>query len=196
MEIILAIIFGLLFGFILQRVGAADPQKIIGMLQLTDLHLMKAILLGIGSASILLFAGMATGLIEAANLSVKSLYAGVAFGGALLGLGWAIAGFCPGTGLVATGAGRKDGLFFVLGGLVGAGLYTLMYGGLKAAFPGLYAELFGGSLTLAQTTRYPTLIQGIDGTWVALGLGMLFIAIAWALPQQMRKDRMNSETPG
>ncbi len=48
MNIVLAIILGLLFGFILQKAGAANPQRILGMLRLNDLHLAKVILFAIG----------------------------------------------------------------------------------------------------------------------------------------------------
>ena len=100
MEIILAILLGTLFGFVLHRVGASNPENIINMLRLKDLHLMKAILLAIGVASSILFVGLATGFINPSHISIKASYWGVLVGGMILGTGWAIAGYCPGTGVV------------------------------------------------------------------------------------------------
>jgi hypothetical protein len=175
MTILLAIALGGLFGFVLQRVGAADPQKIVGLLTLTDFHLMKAIMLGIGLASAVLFGGLWLGVIEAGHLSIKTLYAGVAVGGALLGVGWAVAGYCPGTGLVGLGAGRTDALFFVLGGLVGAGLFTLSYGYLASSW--LFAEWLDGKATMASAQT--------NVIW-AIGLGVAFAVIAGLLPSRAR----------
>ena len=89
---------------------------------------MKTIFFAIGISSILLFFLMAVGIIDSGHLSVKSSYVGVIVGGAILGLGFAAAGYCPGTGLAALAEGRKDALFFVGGGLTGALIYTLIYG--------------------------------------------------------------------
>lgn len=184
MDINLAIILGTAFGFVLQRIGAADPDKIIGMLRLTDLHLMKTILTGIGVSSCLLFLGMATGLIDSGHLSVKPMYAGVVAGGMVLGVGWAMAGFCPGTGIVALGSGRKDALFFLLGGLAGAGLLTVLYGPLAKTL--LFQPLFGGAVTVVRTGEYAALIHGINGTLPALVLGAVFILAAVVLPKSLR----------
>lgn len=182
MKIILAIFIGLLFGFVLQKSGAANPQRIIDMLRLKDFHLMKAIFLGIGLSSLLLFTLMTLGVVDNSNLSVKTAYIGVIIGGAILGLGWAISGFCPGTGIVASGAGRKDALFFILGGMVGAFIFMLVYGSLRSTF--IFESLGGGKTTLAETgiEKYTTLIPSIPSIVVAGGIAIIFICIAWKLP--------------
>ncbi|PIE42399.1 MAG: hypothetical protein CSA47_00855 [Gammaproteobacteria bacterium] len=181
--IVLAIILGLLFGFVLQKVGAANPQRIVDMLRLRDFHLMKAILLAIGLSSLFLFIGLTTGYIDVSHISVKSAYIGVIVGGAILGFGWALAGFCPGTGVVAAGAGRKDAWVFIVGGLIGAFLFTLVYGALKAT---VLFDSLGGKVTLAATgnEKYPALLANIPALALAGGIALVFIIIAFLLPSR------------
>lgn len=181
MNIILAIVIGFLFGFILQKIGASNPQKIINMLRLKDFHLMKTILFAIGLSNILLFTLLLFGIVDISHLSIKSSYIGVIVGGGIMGLGWAISGFCPGTGLVALGEGRKDGLSFVLGGMIGALLLTLVYDKIKDTI--LFFDL-GGKMTLAVTNVEGTtaLFPSIFGIFIAGGIGVIFIVIAFILP--------------
>ena len=181
MNLFLAIFLGLFFGFVLQKCGAANPQKIIQMLRLKDFHLMKAILSGIGLSSLFLFIFIAAGWIDNSHISIKASYVGVPIGGAILGIGWAISGFCPGTGVVGAGAGRKDALFFLLGGLIGAFVFMLIYKILKPTF--LFSTL-GGKATLAETgvEKYTTLLPSVPALVVAGGIALLFLLMAWFLP--------------
>ncbi len=181
MSIVFAIILGVFFGFALQRVGATNPQNIINMLRLTDLHLMKAIFFAIGISSTLLFVLMSLGVIDSGHLSVKSSYIGVIVGGGLLGLGFALAGYCPGTSLTALADGRKDALFFVGGGLIGALIYTLVYGSIKDSW--LFNTIAGGKVMLATgSEKFQALLPMMPGSLLAAGIGILFMVIAWKLP--------------
>ena len=101
-----------------------------------------------------------------------------------MGTGWAISGFCPGTGLVAAGAGRKDALPFILGGLVGALIFTLAYGSLKTTF--LFNKIGGGKATLAVANpeKYIALIGSVPGVVVAGAIAGVFILIAFMLPEK------------
>lgn len=153
------------------------------MLRLKDFHLMKVIFLGLGVSSLALFGLMSAGLIDASHLSVKTAYVGVLVGGAIFGLGWAISGYCPGSSVVAIGARRIDALFFVLGGLVGAFAFTLLFESLKQTV--LFDKLFGGKATLVDTgvDKFTALIPSVSSIAVAGGIAILFIIIAVVLPR-------------
>jgi len=86
--------------------------------------------------------------------------------------------------VAALGDGRKDAFFFVLGGLVGAFIYMLIYANIKST--GLFEKILGGKSTLAFTgTSYPALIENISGLAVALTIAVVFAIIAWMLPRSV-----------
>lgn len=187
MEIILAILLGTAFGFALDRAKASNPQKIINMLRLQDFHLMKVILFAIGFSSFVLFILLAFGAIDVSHLSVKSAYIGVILGGAILGVGFAIGGYCPGTCIVAAGRGRKDALFFIIGGLLGALVYMLVFGMIKDS--ALFGEIAGGAVSFAETgnSKYKALIGNLPALAIAGPIALVFMAIAFVLPLRPQK---------
>lgn len=186
MHLILAVLLGTSFGFILHRVGASNPQNIINMLRFKQFHLLKALLLGVSLSGFFLITGLATGLIDAAHLSVKSLNWGVLVGGLLFGIGWALAGYCPGSSIAALADKRKDALFFVLGGIAGAFFYMIIYSVLIPTF--LMKHILGGKVTLAQLPHagYTSIIHGSYGIIVGIGIAILFFLVAWKLPDEKR----------
>jgi uncharacterized membrane protein YedE/YeeE len=115
---------GLLFGFLLSRVGATSYDAISGMFALTDLHLVGVIGLAIAVAAIGFglfrrFGIRARGGAPLA-LAKKPYGPGVIWGGLLFGAGWAIAGTCPGTALAQIGEGRLAGIVTFIGIVLGA----------------------------------------------------------------------------
>ncbi len=182
--LLIALILGGLFGFVLDRIGATNPQKIIQMLNLTDMHLAKTILLGIGISSTLMFAGQMIGVVDPGHMSVKAAHLGVLLGGIILGIGWALSGFCPGTGVAAAGTGRIDALFFVAGGLAGAFAYMLSYDWIKST--GVLQVFHIGKVTLGSVTgsKYQGVIP-LPGEILGIGVGILLIVLACVLPHRL-----------
>jgi hypothetical protein len=188
MTIALAVILGFAFGFVLDRIGATNPNWITRMLNLTNLALMKTILLAIGVGSVLMFGGQMVGLVDVAHMSVKTAYIGVFVGGLLLGTGWALCGYCPGTGVCAAAAGRKDALMFIAGGLLGAAAYMVTYPAWKSS--GLLDKFAGGKVTVGTVpgSKFAGLTE-LPGDVVGIVLGVLFVVVAFVLPQTLRGNR-------
>ena len=184
MEILLAIVIGAAFGAVLDRIGATNPTYIGRMLALTNLNLMKTILLAIGTGSVLMFAGQMIGLVDVGHMSVKAAYVGVFVGGLMLGAGWAASGFCPGTGVCAAASGRKDALFFIAGGLLGAAAYMVTYPALKAS--GMLDDVMGGKTTLGTVpgSKFDGL-TAMSGDIIGILMGLAFIVIAFVLPERI-----------
>lgn len=183
MQIILALLIGGAFGAVLDRIGASNPNVIGRMLNLTNLRLMKAILLAIGTGSVLMFGGQMLGIVDVGHMSVKASYLGVLLGGVLLGFGWALSGFCPGTGVVAAGAGRRDALAFIAGGLLGAAAYMATYPAANSM--GLLDSIAGGKVTLGTVpgSKFEGL-TALPGDVIGIVLGLVFVAIAFILPDR------------
>ena len=183
MEIVLALLIGGAFGAVLDRIGASNPNQIGRMLNLTNLHLMKTILLAIGTGSVLMFGGQMLGLVDVGHMSVKAAYAGVFIGGLLLGFGWALSGYCPGTGVVAAGAGRRDAFAFIAGGLLGAAAYMATYPTVKAT--GLLGPILGGKVTLGTVPGSEFAgLAALPGDIVGIVLGLVFVTVAFVLPDR------------
>lgn len=186
MTILLAIFLGTLFGFVLQKNGVSSTENLNNMLTLKDFSTMKKILTGIGLSSFMAFLALQVGLLDASNFSVKAMNLGVIVGGAIFGLGWGIANYCPGTAVVALGEGKKDALYFVLGGLLGAFVFMLAYDSLVAT--GMFEAMFGGKVSLLETnnSKFDNLIE-INPTIGSLIISSVFVGIALLLPNEKQQ---------
>lgn len=124
----IAFIIGLGFGFALEQAGFSSSRKLAGMFYGYDTTVLKvfftaAIVALIGSQFMSYF-----GLLNLNLVFVNEYYVTAAIiGGVIMGAGFIMGGFCPGTGVSALSIGKIDALFYVLGGLVGAFLFAETY---------------------------------------------------------------------
>lgn len=149
-------LFGLLFGFVLSRVGATDYDAILGMFLLTDLHLMGVIgvavvVLGVGLR--LWRRGAPAG--SAPSIVPKPFKPGLQLGAILFGAGWAVTGACPGTALSQVGEGKVVALFTVAGIFLGSALYRGVGHVLERGLPGKEPPAAMHSLRASGAPRTP-----------------------------------------
>jgi uncharacterized membrane protein YedE/YeeE len=121
-QLVLGFLFGILFGFLLQKGGVAKYEVLMGALLLTDFTVMKIMLSAILVGMIGIFSMHALGLVK---LHVKpTKYAANVIGGLIFGLGFALIGYCPGTGAAALGQGNLDAIPGIAGLMAGSYLYA------------------------------------------------------------------------
>lgn len=127
---ILYIVLGTIFGFVLSRSGAADYNFIQSMFLFRSFQLYGII----GSAVVLTAPGLwlikrrgRTAFGEQVKIELKPLHRGTVVGGLLFGIGWSIAGMCPGPILVNIGEGKIYALAALAGALTGAALLGALY---------------------------------------------------------------------
>jgi hypothetical protein len=172
MTLILGLIIGMAFGAIIQLAGASNYHKILGSLLLKDLDVIKLILMSIAVGTVGIYA---LDLVDMANMSIKPTYVvGIVIAGLIFGVGFAVAGYCPGTCIVASAEGKTDAIVTVLGGLAGVLVYSIVY----PAFRGLIEVTNYGEVTIPSTL-------GINGLWIAVP----FSAILFLLMFKVLKDR-------
>jgi uncharacterized protein len=139
LDLTFAFLIGIGFGFALEQAGFSSSRKLAGMFYGYDTTVIKvfftaAIVALVGSQFLAYF-----GLLDLNKVFVNEYYVGAAIiGGIIMGLGFIMGGFCPGTGLSALSIGKIDAMVFFLGGLTGAFLFAETYPLIKPLANGAY----------------------------------------------------------
>ncbi|MGJ7485661.1 DUF6691 family protein [Variovorax sp. LT2P21] len=130
MQILTSLLAGLVFGLGLLLSGMADPAKVLGFLDLAgawdpSLALVMGGAIAVGLPAFALARRRSQSLLGASMRlpTVRRIDRRLVGGSLLFGIGWGIAGFCPGPALVALGMGLAPALVFVAAMLAGMGLF-------------------------------------------------------------------------
>jgi len=166
------LVAGFFFGFFLEVSGLGSPRKLTAQFTLRDWSVFKVMFVAIvvAAAGLWLFDVLGWLRFDALKIQTTFFWA-MAIGGALLGAGMAIGGYCPGTSVVGLFTGRLDALLFMVGILIGTTLFAANFDSLQ----GLYLAAKGPKgQTLSALTGLPTwlmllLLAGIAMAGFRLG---------------------------
>ena len=133
MTVFASLLAGLVFGLGLIVSGMADPAKVLGFLDLGGAWdpSLAFVMVGAIAVSALAFvvARNRTASFLGATMKLptsRDIDRRLVIGSVLFGIGWGVAGFCPGPGLVALGMGEVKALVFVGAMLLGMGAFELL----------------------------------------------------------------------
>jgi rhodanese-related sulfurtransferase len=133
-----ALVFGTIgfgFGGALELGGFGDTRKLAAQFYLKDLTVLKVMFTAIAVAAVLVAGATGFGLLDMSRVWINPtfLWPGIV-GGLIMGVGFVLGGFCPGTTLVATATLKIDGMVFLLGALVGVWLFGETVGSYETFF--------------------------------------------------------------
>lgn len=145
-NLLIAFIIGLGFGFALEQAGFSSSRKLAGMFYGYDITVLKVFFTAAITAMLGLIFLNYMGWIDMSIVYINQYYIQSAIvGGVIMGAGFIIGGFCPGTSVCAAAIGKIDAMVFIGGSLIG----ILLFGETYSFWEVLYNKSFLGSLKLS-----------------------------------------------
>lgn len=134
-NLLAALLIGIAFGFVLERAGFSTSRKLAGVFYGYDFVVLKVFFTAAFTAALgLLFLNF-FGVFDFENVWMPTTYLyPIIVGGIIMGVGFVMGGFCPGTSICAVATGKIDALAFVGGIAIGVFFYGLTYESLWESF--------------------------------------------------------------
>ncbi|MGD8806024.1 MAG: YeeE/YedE thiosulfate transporter family protein [Chloroflexota bacterium] len=147
------LLIGFAFGFVLESAGFGNSKKLAAQFYFKDMTVLKVMFGAIIVAMLLIFATSAVGLLDYNLVWVNPTYLwpGIV-GGLIMGVGFIVGGFCPGTSLVGAVTGKLDAIAFVLGVVFG----IFLFGETVGSFNLFWNSSYLGRLTIPDWLGLPT----------------------------------------
>ena len=175
-QLILGFGTGIVFGFLLQKGQVTKYDRILGQLLLRDWTVVKIMgtAIVVGAAGVYFLVSR-----DAASLDIwPFLPAGMLIGAVCFGIGLALFGYCPGTGLAASGEGSRDAMAGVAGMLFSACVFVVAYPWLDPIVKSLGDR---GKITFPD-------VLGVS-PWPAIAAVAIAMAVAAVLLERGRQTR-------
>jgi rhodanese-related sulfurtransferase len=159
-------LIGIGFGFVLERAGFGRARNLAAQFYLTDTRVLKVMF----SAIVTALVGMALlaggGVLDLSRITVPETFLWPQLvGGLLLGAGFIISGYCPGTAVVATASGNLDGAVAIAGMMIGSLGFGFGFGPLEK----FYGSGSMGVVRLNELLGVPAAVVGAAVAAMAIG---------------------------
>lgn len=185
-SLIVAFIIGIAFGFALERGGFGNARILAAQFYFSNMRVLKVMFTAIVTAMLGIYYLSVIGFMDLSLVYVSNTYiVPQVVGGLILGVGFVIGGYCPGTSVVSFSTGRLDGLVYILG--VMAGIFV--FGEMFPLIENFYYSTNLGSLTIPQ---YFDMSYGLVVFFVVLMALGAFAAAEWAEKKFADKNPENS----
>jgi hypothetical protein len=171
MTILSGLLLGFGFGYVLENAGFGSPCKLTAQFKLTDWSVFKVMFTAIVFTSVGLMVLGQFGLVDMDNIFIPPAFMIAAgLGGALVGAGFAIGGYCPGTSIVGFVSGRLDAIVFLIGLLIGTFIFAGAFSSIESlTSAGEYAK----GDTLSDALGISNLV--INALMVVMAIGIFWL---------------------
>ncbi|MFH1198359.1 MAG: YeeE/YedE thiosulfate transporter family protein [bacterium] len=163
---IVAIFIGIAFGFVLEQAGFSTSKKLVGLFYGYDFTVLRVFFTAGVVAMIGVIALNHFGLLDISLVYVNPTFLWSAIiGGLIMGLGFVVGGFCPGTSVCAAAIGKIDAMIFIAGSFLGVFIFAEGY----PLFEGLYKASNWGNPRIFETLGMSQSLFAFLLTAVAVG---------------------------
>lgn len=178
---VIALLIGISFGFWLERAGFGYSRKLALQFYFRDMTVLKVMFTAIIVAMTGLLYFRLFGWIDISQVYINPTYLWAQLvGGIILGVGFAIGGYCPGTSVVGAVTGRIDGMVFLAGALFGMFVFGEIFPGIEEFF----YSAFMGDISLPD-------VLGISGGIV--GFAVILMAVGMFLGGEWLEKKFAKE---
>jgi len=180
-DFVVAILLGIAFGFILEASGFSSSRNITGVFYGYNFVVLRVFFTAVIVAMVGILYFDYFGWLDLTKIFILPTYlTPMIVGGVIMGVGFILGGFCPGTSFAAIAIGKLDALFFTIGLYLGIYLFSISF----PLFANFYDSGNMGNVTFTDVT-------GISASWFAFAFTAIALAAFWGTAVIEKRIRKN-----
>uniref|UniRef100_UPI003216B8AF YeeE/YedE thiosulfate transporter family protein n=1 Tax=uncultured Draconibacterium sp. TaxID=1573823 RepID=UPI003216B8AF len=180
-DFVVAILIGVAFGFILEASGFSSARNLAGVFYGYNFVVLRVFFTALIVAMVGIMYFDYLGWLDLSKIFILPTFlTPMIVGGVIMGFGFIIGGYCPGTSFTGIAIGKLDAIFFTVGLYLGILAFSLAF----PLFEDFYSSSSLGNITLTDVT-------GIPAQWFALVFTIVALAAFWGtmfIEKRVRKN--------